>query len=132
MSFRIAEITENGIPISAEIIRQSFKTVADEFSLTKENAPTNGAFLENAKLLDEYHKGIKMFGLFSMEKQVGFVALDQNDGVTFYLEKLAVLPGHRHNSGGKLLIDHAKEYVKKAGGKTISIGIIYENKRLLE
>jgi ribosomal protein S18 acetylase RimI-like enzyme len=131
MPVEIRETDENELPTCAEIIRQSFKTVADDFGLTKENASTNGAFLANVKLLDEYHKGIKMFGLFDTEKQIGFFALDRNDE-TFYLEKLSVLPAYRHQGYGKLLLDSAKEYVKKVGGKIISIGIIHANKRLLE
>jgi ribosomal protein S18 acetylase RimI-like enzyme len=129
---KIIELTEKNLPASAEIIRQSFKTVADEFNLTKESVPTNGAFLEDEKLFEEYRRGVKMFGLFEGETQIGFVALERNDGETFFLEKLAVLPAHRHKGGGKILMDYAKRYVSDSGGKAISIGIINENKRLLE
>ena len=130
--FKITEIAENDIVTSANIIRRAFKTVADEFGLTEENAPTNGAFLKDGKLLEEYRKGIKMFGLFEGEIQIGFVALERNDGETFYFEKLAVLPEHRHKSYGRALMDFAAAHVKDAGGKAVSIGIVYENKRLLE
>lgn len=132
MSLIIYEITEKEIAASADIIRRSFKTVADEFHLTKENASTNGAFLEDGKLLDEYRRNIKMFGLFEGGNQIGFVALEQKDNETFYLEKLSVLPEYRHKGCGKMLMNCAVEYVKNVGGKTISIGIIYENKPLLE
>ena len=131
MAFTITEITKKEIQRSAEIIRQSFKTVADKFGLTKENASTNGAFLEDAKLFDEFNKGIKMFGLFDNEIQIGFVALERHNGETFYIERLAVLPEYRHKGGGRHLMDYIKEYVKQAGGKVISIAIIYENKQLL-
>ena len=47
MLFEVINIAEYQIAASAEIIRQSFKTVADEFGLTKENAATNGAFLDD-------------------------------------------------------------------------------------
>lgn len=132
MPFKIKSITESDITDSADIVRRSFKTVADEFHLTRENAPTNGAFLEDGKLLDEYRRGIKMFGLFEGEAQIGFAAVEQKDRETFYLEKLAVLPEYRCKGYGKALTDCTIQYVKNTGGKFISIGIIYENKPLLE
>ncbi len=128
----IREITEKEIASSADIVRRAFQTVAGEFGLTKENAPTNGAFLDDGRLLEEYRRGIKMFGLFADEPQIGFAALEQKDQATFYLEKLAVLPEYRHKGCGEALVRYAVEYVRKMGGKAISIGIIYENKRLLE
>lgn len=132
MPFKIKPITEKDITDSADIVRRSFKTVADEFHLTSKNAPTNGAFLEDGKLLGEYRKGIKMFGLFEGEAQIGFVAVEQKDKETFYLEKLAVLPEYRCKGYGKALMDYVMQYVKNTGGKFISIGIIYENKPLLK
>lgn len=116
---------------SAEIIRLSFKSVADQFGLTEKNAPTNAAFLQDGKLLEDLSRGIDMFGLFVNSTQVGFMALKQKDKDTFYLEKLAVLPDFRHKGYGRLLLDYARDYVKSLQGSSISIGIIYENKILL-
>ena len=132
MNTYIVELTKNDIFLSTEIIRNSFKTVADEFGLTKENCPTNGAFLEDGKLMDDYNRGIKMFGFFENTKQVGFMALERNDINAFYLEKLAVSPDYRHKGYGRMLMDYAKDYIKKANGNNISIGVIYENKKLLK
>lgn len=132
MRHRINEISEKEIAVSADIVRRAFKTVADEFYLTKDNAPTNGAFLKDGKLFDEYYKGIKMFGLYENDTQIGFVALERKESETFYLEKLAVLPEYRHKGYGNALVDFAVEYAGNIGAKTISIGIIYENKPLLE
>ncbi|MDR2532175.1 MAG: GNAT family N-acetyltransferase [Oscillospiraceae bacterium] len=128
----VAEITEKDIPMSADIIRRSFKTVADEFGITEENTPTHGTFLKDEKLQSDFEAGIKMFGLFEWEKQVGFIALEAKDSELYYLEKLAVLPEYRHKRGGRDLMKHAEDYAVKAGGKAISIGIIYENEVLLE
>ena len=132
MNMVCREITEKDIPASADIIRRAFKTVADEFSLTRENNPTHGAFIKDEKLFEDYRKDIKMFGLFEEEVQIGFAALESKDGEIFYLEKLAVLPEYRHKGGGRALMDFAVDYAREAGGKEISIGIIYENKRLSE
>ncbi|MCL2696771.1 MAG: GNAT family N-acetyltransferase [Oscillospiraceae bacterium] len=130
--YNVKEITRDEVPASAEIIRQSFRTVADEFGINEENTPTHGTFLKDEKLLENFDRGIKMFGLFEWEKQVGFVAVETRDGENYYVEKLAVLPGYRHRRGGKDLMKAAEEYIRNEGGKLISIGIIYENKVLLE
>lgn len=132
MSINITKLDERHITQSAEVIRQSFKTVADEFGLTIKNAPTNAAFLQDYKLLEDLNSGIDMFGLFENSTQVGFMALKRKDKDTFYLEKLSVLPAYRHNGYGLLLLNYAKDYVKSLQGNNISIGIIYENKILLK
>ncbi len=132
MNVNIIKLDKNHIVQSAELIRQSFKTVADEFGLTEYNAPTNAAFLQDYKLLEDLSSGIAMFGLFENSAQVGFMALKQKDTDTFYLEKLAVLPSCRHKGCGKLLLTYARDYVKSLHGRSISIGIIYENKILLQ
>jgi ribosomal protein S18 acetylase RimI-like enzyme len=130
--YHVKEITAEEIPQSAEIIRQSFQTIADEFGITEENTPTHGTFLKDEKLLESFENGVKMFGLFEWEKQVGFVAVETKGGENYYIEKLAVLPSYRHRRGGKDLMKAAEEYIKNEGGNMISIGIIYENKPLLQ
>lgn len=115
---------------SARVIREAFKTVADEFGFTSRNNPTNGAFIQARKLLDDYEKGILMYGLMDGDRQVGFVALENKDGETFYLEKLSVLPEFRHKGGGVMLLNYAAQTVRQLGGSIISIGIVDENQRL--
>lgn len=126
----IAEVGPEQFEESSKVIREAFQTVADEFGFTIENNPTNGAFIKAAKLLEEYDKGIRMFGFFQEGRQIGFVALEKKDGGLYYLEKLAVIPQCRHLGFGKILIDYAADFVKQAGGKEISIAIINENDRL--
>ncbi|MCL1964541.1 MAG: GNAT family N-acetyltransferase [Firmicutes bacterium] len=131
MAVRISALTEENAAAGADIIRRSFATVAAVLGLTKENCPSNGAFIEDAKLLDEYRRGIEMFGLFDSGRLVGFMALERKDTDLFYLEKLAVLPEFRHNGYGGMLVDFARNTVRHKGGKTLSIGVIHENTRLV-
>lgn len=112
------------------VIRNSFITVAHQFNLTKENAPTNPAFADIGILLDMKKKGIEMYGAYDDGMYVGFVAIEKANEDSFYMEKLAVLPEYRHQGIGKNLIDCVFSYVKAHGGKKVSIGIINENKRL--
>lgn len=110
-----------------EVIRESFLTVAKEFKLTIENAPTNPAFIKFSDLLKMREKGIVMFGVFNEESQIGFVAIEKAGEDTYYMEKLVVLPEFRHRGYGKRIMDYVVDYVRKNGGKRIGIGIINEN-----
>lgn len=133
VNYKICEVTSNNVlkNCSVEIINKSFLTVAKELNLTKENAPTNPAFITYNSLLELKKKEVKFFELIVYNDiPVGFIAIEKADENIFYLEKLAVLPEHRHNGYGKLLMDFAFNYVKKYNGKKISIGIVDENKKL--
>lgn len=112
---------------SVDVIRQSFLTVADEFNLNKENAPTNAAFIEFEDLLKMKEKDVLLFGVYKDEIQIGFVTIEKAGNELYYLNKLAILPEHRHNGYGKSILDFVTEYVQQAGGAKITIGIINEN-----
>jgi len=127
--FEIKKI-ENIDQDCVRVIRDSFITVADEFNITKQNAPTNPAFIEIETLQTMKQKGIDMYGAFINNAVIGFVAIEKVSEDLYYMEKLAVLPEYRHKGYGTRLIDFVVETVKKAGGKKISIGIINENKVL--
>lgn len=115
-----------------DVIRRSFITVAEEFNITRENAPTNPAFLGPESLVKMKDKGVAMYGAYKGNTCVGFVAVEKANDDVFYMERLAVLPEYRHNSYGRKLIDFVMDYVGENGGKKVSIGIINENMRLKE
>ena len=126
----IKQIKEGDFPECLDTIRKSFQTVADEFGLTPENCPTNGAFMPLTRLENDYKKGDKMYGLYEGDNIVGFVQLVKKENGIFELEKLAVLPEHRHKGYGKQLIRFSEDKVSELGGTVIAIGIIEENTRL--
>ena len=124
----IREITSDSrLKDSLEIIKDSFITVANELNLNKENCPAHPAFIGFRKLIELKEKGVRMFGMFYEDRQVGFVAIEKADDVLYYMEKLAVLREYRHRGFGKELVDFVLDYVKKRGGNKISIGIIDES-----
>lgn len=126
----IKRIDEHQFEECARVIRNSFITVADEFNLTKENAPTNPAFIERDSLEKMKEKGIGMFGAFEGDVCIGFVAIEKANEDVFYMERLAVLPEHRHKGIGRELMDFVFDYSRRNGGKKVSIAIINKNKRL--
>jgi len=117
-------ISNQDIKVSARVVRDSFRTVAEEFHLTRENCKTHPSFTTIQKLREMKKKGLIFFGGFLDGKQVGFVAVEDADGTLSYMERLAVLPAYRHQGYGTLLVNHVKNYVEHRGGKKISIGII--------
>lgn len=110
-----------------KVIRNSFITVANHFNLTKENAPTNPAFIEIDALNKMYEKNIDMFIVLENDVYIGFVAIEKANNEIYYMEKLAILPEYRHKGYGKKVMDFVVNYVKCKDGKKISIGIINEN-----
>lgn len=124
-----------GFPRSSRILlhrRQlHVATVAEAFDLTEENCPTNGAFLRDAALAEEQERGTVLYGLSDEDGLSGCMALKRKDEATFSLEKLAVAPWSRNRGYGRALVAHAVEEVRRAGGGTICIGAMYENRKLV-
>lgn len=131
-AYTIRKVHFEELDVCASVIRQSFITVANEFGLTSQNCPTNGAFIKAERLISDWNQGSSLYGLFCNEELTGFMELTQKDSGAFELEKLCVLPHHRHMGCGTLLLDCARGEVLQMGGNKITIGIIDNNTRLKE
>ena len=111
------------LPAYAEVIRQSFATVAKDYGLTKETFPSHWSFVTNERLMEKIKDGYYPFGYFDNGNIVGFVALtDLGEGV-YEMGILSVLPQKRHLGYGKALLDFCKEKVIEFGGKKIVISL---------
>ncbi len=130
MDYEIKLVREDQLEECAEVIRQSFMTVAKDFGLTKENSPTNGAFIQKERLMEEKLKGQFLYGMFHDNRIIGYMQLEMNTQELYFLQKLVVLPEFRHFGLGKALLDYAVEQVLQKGGTKMSIGIIEENTML--
>ena len=109
------------------IIHESFKTVADEFYLTRDNCPSHTAFISLEKLKTQYAEGRAMFLYEKGGENVGYFSINES-GDTAELDNLAVLPSCRHLGIGKEMIDFAKKYAKEhLHADKLTIGIIEEN-----
>jgi ribosomal protein S18 acetylase RimI-like enzyme len=121
---KIREITGDNLDESVQIIRRAFGTVAVELGLTKKNCPDHPAFITYEQLSQLKLKGLRFFGLFVNNRQIGFVAVEKVDDTLYYLEKLAVLPGYRHQGHGRELVKFVIDHVKNKGGEKLSLGMI--------
>jgi RimJ/RimL family protein N-acetyltransferase len=113
------------------LLQESFKTVAEEYKLTKENSPTHNAFITPPILIKAIDKGLTLFAIYEDSKLLGCVGIAKasNDDCN-YIEKLCVLPTYRHQKIGQQLLNHAVSEIAKRNCNHISIGIIDENKQL--
>ncbi len=131
---KIRPVGKNQFDACIRVINESFLTVANDFNLTRENAPTNGAFIDAERLESESGRGDEMYGLFENERLIGFVSLSgeppggaSSPEKIFKLKHLAVLPEYRHRGYGKTLVDFICTRAKALGGKKLQIGLIDEN-----
>lgn len=110
----------------SQLLNDSFGTVAKEFNLTRENCPTNNAFISRAELKNQLTDCREFFAFEHQNLPVGFIAIERSerDPTTFYIEKVAVHPAFRHKMIGKKLMDFSIDRIKGLGGKRISIGLI--------
>jgi ribosomal protein S18 acetylase RimI-like enzyme len=126
----IQQVTkQNDFDILAKLLNQAFDTVAKEFGLTKENTPTNSAFIASDELKAQLAENREFYIYVNNDKIVGFIAIEKavNTPNTFYIEKLAVVPDNRHLGIGRQLMDFASNRILELGGKCISIGLINSN-----
>lgn len=125
--FIIRKIKYEELDVCTCLIRDSFATVARQFKLTRQNCPTNGAFIEKSRLEKDWHNGNLMYGLYKEQMLVGFMQLEQKSSDIYELEKLAVLPKYRHLNYGTALLSFAFQVAIELKTKKITIGIIEEN-----
>jgi len=127
---RISPLEVAHLPLYADVIRQSFATVAKDFGLTRENCPGHTSFITNERLESKIKEGYYPYGYFTDGKLVGFASLtDIGDGA-YEMNDVSILPEYRHLGYGKELLDSCKEKGKQFDGTKISIGIVEENAAL--
>lgn len=123
----IHPVEKSDLPACLSVIRESFRTVAEDFGLTPENCPKHTAFLPLYYLETQMDWGWHLYALYAGKKIIGYMSLSKEGETTYELHNLSVLPDYRHNGFGKQLLDHAKETVRSLGGTTLRIGIIEES-----
>lgn len=128
----ICAVSKNDLEECVNVIRSSFKTVADEFGFTVENAPRFTAFATTPERLTwQYeHEKRPMFAYHADGRIIGYYSLLKQNGSECELNNLCVLPEHRHKNTGRALLEHAFTEARKMGCSVMNIGIVEENVRL--
>lgn len=113
------------------VLRQSFATVADEFGITAQNAPTNAAFWGDGAVAAVVARGFEPFGDrdASVLRGCAFVG-PSGEARNWSLRHLAVLPAARHQGIGASLVAEAVRRAGVGGANTLTAGIVADNLRL--
>lgn len=128
----IREVRREDLPECVRVIRNSHRTVADEFGFTPENAPRYVAFAtdENRLLWHMYSEHRLMF--LDEENGVvrGYYSLLLKDGNECELGNLSVLLEYRHRGIGTGLLRHAVGIAREHHCSVMRFSIVEENSRL--
>ena len=126
----IRPIRNDEIPDCACVIRESFRTVADEFGFTEENAPRFTAFAMTEERIRHEAEDPRrtVIGCFDEEQRlVGCYSLFKPEEGPCELNHLCVLPEFRHRHIGQTLVQDAFERALELGSQKMLISIVEEN-----
>ena len=129
-NLKIRAGTQKDIGILTEIIRSSFRDVADRFGLTQENCPTHPSNCTADWIQGDMDRGVTYFILEDNGFASGCVALELADSELCYLERLAVQPPQRERGFGRALVNYVLAEAKRSRARRVSIGIIAEQTEL--
>jgi len=122
--------TRKDIAVLTEIIRSSFRDVADRFGLTQENCPTHPSNCTLEWIQRDMNRGVFYFILEENGLASGCVALEPAGSELCYLERLAVRPPQRRRGFGRALVEFVLTEAKRSRARRVSIGIIAEQTEL--
>lgn len=120
----IIRATINDVALIADIVSRSNRDVAEQFGLTRQNNPKHPSFYTPEWALADFTRGEEYFLYRSEGIEQGCVAFEQPDPDTVYLNRLSVLPVHRHRGVGEKLVRYVIEYARSKDTGIVSIGII--------
>jgi len=129
-NLKIRAGTQKDIEILTEIIRSSFRDVADRFCLTQENCPKHPSNCTVDWIREDMGRGVTYFILEDNGFASGCVALELAGPKLCYLERLAVRPPRRRRGFGRALVNYVLAEAKRSGAHRVSIGVIAEQTEL--
>jgi len=127
---KIRVATRKDVALLTDIIRSSFRDVAERFGLTQENCPKHASNCTADWIEKDMDRSVTYFILEEEGQTSGCVALERVNDELCYLERLAVLPFRRQRGLGKALVDHVFKEAKHNGAKHLNIGAIAEQSEL--
>jgi N-acetylglutamate synthase-like GNAT family acetyltransferase len=129
-NLKIRAGAQKDIGILTEIIRSSFRDVADRFDLTQENCPKHPSHCTADWIQEDMDRGVTYFILEDNGFASGCVALELAGTKLSYLERLAVRPPRRRRGFGRALVEYVLAEAKRSGAHRVSIGVIAEQTEL--
>jgi ribosomal protein S18 acetylase RimI-like enzyme len=126
--------TDDDIRAAARILRKANEPVAQKLGFTRENAPTNPAFITAEKLKQQLSEKRDFYMMVRKNEAIGTIAIEKapENNTLYYIERLAVLPEKQGKGYGRLLVQFAFDTIRERGGTSTSVAIINENTGLKE
>jgi N-acetylglutamate synthase-like GNAT family acetyltransferase len=124
--------SNHDLSILVKVLHEAHGTVAKEFGFTKENNPTNNAFIDEQTLRTQLEQGIELFQLTINNQVIGCIAIERSKKEidTFYIEKVSIIPEYRNQGYGCNMMEFAVKNIRENGGQWISIALIDSNMKL--
>ena len=128
----IRKAKREDLPECARVIRSAFRTVADEFGFTEENAPRFTAFATTTERLALHMEGEHRLMFVDEEdgRIRGYYSLLPKENGECELGSLSVLPEFRHRGIGGALLRHSVETARGLGFRVMNLSIVEENAAL--
>jgi len=126
----IREAKRVDIDILVNLLRSSFRGVAERFGITEKNNPNFLAFCTNERVESDLEKGKTYYILQEDDRPCGCVAIERARPGLCYLMRLAVLPEYRGKGYGKKLVHHIFEKSLSYGARRVEIAMISKDRKL--
>ncbi|MBN1466004.1 GNAT family N-acetyltransferase [candidate division KSB1 bacterium] len=128
----IRRAREEECSVLADLVRNSFQDVANQFNITSDNCPTHPSNCTAEWIRNECKKGTEYFILLENSTAIGCVALERANREVYYLERLAVLPAYRERGYGHMLVDYCLEQARARQAKRVETSLIADHWELVE
>jgi N-acetylglutamate synthase-like GNAT family acetyltransferase len=126
MNTTIRNARSEDTEVLADMIKKSYRTVAEQFQLTRENCPKHPSNCTLEWIEKDLERGVRYFIIEADAIPVGCAAIENAEPNMCYLERLSVIPEYRKRGYGRLLVDRIKKEAEKINVIHIGIGIIAE------
>src|ERR1035437_6600866 len=99
MEFTLVDFDKDLAAI-VKVLNVSHGTVANDFGFTKDNNPSNNAFIDEQTLRTQLINGINLYAMSINSKLVACIAIEKSTKEidTYYIEKVSVIPEFRNRS----------------------------------
>lgn len=131
MEFTLVD-SDKDLSAIVQILNVSHGTVAKDFGFTKDNNPSNNAFIDEQTLRTQLSNGINLYALSINSRLIACIAIEKSTKEidTYYIEKVSVIPEFRNQGYGVKIMDFATSKIKESGGKSVSIALIDSHSKL--
>jgi N-acetylglutamate synthase-like GNAT family acetyltransferase len=128
----IRDAVGSDVELLSDLIRRSFRDVADRFDLTLKNCPKHPSNCTGEWVRTDLERGVRYFIGSVDNESVGCVALERASPDVCYLERLAVVPQWRGRGYGAALTQHCLREAELTRVPRVQIGIIADQTELTE